>query len=54
MRMILRLICLACLCAANVGCLLDEIRRDDGRLHKFGASAKARAIEDSVDWGPSL
>jgi hypothetical protein len=52
MRRILCVIC-AAIAFSSVGCfsLLDDIRRDDGHITKFGASAKARSIENDMDWG---
>ena len=38
---------------SSVGCFsfLDDIRRDDGHISKMGGSAKARSIENDLDWG---
>ena len=53
-----RLLCVICLCfsISSVGCFkfLDDIRRDDGHISKMGASARARQIEENVDWGTSF
>ena len=53
-----RLLCVICLCFSfsSVGCVtfLDDIRRDDGHISKVGASARARQIEENVDWGTSF
>jgi hypothetical protein len=52
---ILRAICIALACS-TVGCVtfLDKIRHDDGHISKLGGSAKARAIENDLDWGTSF
>jgi hypothetical protein len=52
MRRIMWVIC-AALAFSSVGCFsfLDDIRRDDGHISRMGGSAKARSIENDVDWG---
>ena len=53
-----RLLCVVCLCFSfsSVGCFkfLDEARRDSGHISKMGSSARARQIEENVDWGTSF
>ncbi len=51
MRRMLWLACL-CLCIPSIGCFgfLDDLRRDSGHIHKFGASSRARQIESDLDW----
>ena len=55
MRRILCVIC-AFWAFSSVGCFkfIDDIRRDDGHISKLGASAKARSIENDLDWGTSF
>jgi hypothetical protein len=55
MRRILCVICVA-FAISSVGCFsfMDDIRRDTGHISKMGGSAKARSIENDVDWGTSF
>jgi hypothetical protein len=48
-------ICL-CFSFSSVGCFkfIDDLRRDDGHISKVGGSAKARSVEDNLDWGTSI
>jgi hypothetical protein len=52
MRRILCVICVA-FALSSVGCFsfIDDFRRDDGHISKMGGSAKARSIENDLDWG---
>lgn len=50
MRRMLWVACLLCLCASNVGCFLDEMRRERSGMPYMGASEKARQIERDVDF----
>ena len=51
MRRLFLLLCLCLFTASSTGCILDEIRRDNGGITRSAVSAKARQIEDDLDWG---
>jgi len=53
MKRFLFVICLA-FSVSPAGCVLDNLRRDDGHISRMGGSAKARQIEEDLDWGTSF
>ena len=52
MRRILCIVCIAfSFCSASCVSFLDTVRHDDGHISRMGGSAKARSIENDLDWG---
>ena len=51
MRRLFLFVSLSFFIVSSSGCFLDEIRRDNGGITRTAVSARARQIEDDLNWG---